>query len=149
MNREYEQYTIPRAAAWLGLAGLIPFVTLAVVSVWLDGLLKLELLFVLVAYGAVILSFLGGIHWGLGMVPATGGSAGWRQLVAIVPSLIAWASLIVPSNLALPILALAFVIMLIVDFRFSAAGYAPMWYPRLRWKLTAVVVLCLLVAAYA
>ena len=57
---------LPRSAAWLGFGGLLPFIGLALTAfvdrhhgiVWADAL---------VAYGAVILSFVGALHWGFAM----------------------------------------------------------------------------------
>jgi hypothetical protein len=42
-----------------------------------------------------------------------------------------------------------FVALCIYDRAAAARGYAPAWYPALRVPLTAVVVLCLVVAALA
>ena len=55
---------VPPAAAVLGLAGVLPFVAAAVGSLQ-PGPLGAFALTALIAYGAVILSFLGGIHWGM------------------------------------------------------------------------------------
>ena len=56
--------SVPKAASWLGGLGLAPFVYFALVVEHLDLGMKVSASFALVAYGAVILSFLGGIHWG-------------------------------------------------------------------------------------
>ena len=58
---------VPAAAAWLGGLGLVPFVGLSIASQAIEGDLKTAALRGLLAYGAVILSFLGGIHWGAAM----------------------------------------------------------------------------------
>ena len=50
----------------LGHAGLIPFVLLALL-VWLvNAELQAWVAIALVSYAALIVSFLGGIHWGIG-----------------------------------------------------------------------------------
>lgn len=55
---------VPPAAAALGLAGVLPFAATALASLAAAPWGDLALL-ALLAYGAVILSFLGGIEWGL------------------------------------------------------------------------------------
>ena len=58
---------MPLVAVWLGVGGLIPFVTLSGSSLVLSGTPKTWAVFAIGGYGAVILSFLGGIQWGLAM----------------------------------------------------------------------------------
>lgn len=54
---------VPCSAWLLGLAGLIPFVTAAGI-VWFDPENRNEAVSAITAYGAIVLSFLGGIRWG-------------------------------------------------------------------------------------
>lgn len=92
------------------------------------------------AYGAVILSFLGGIHWGLAIASDLGdGSLPRRLVVSVVPSIVAWAGLLLPLRVGLLVLAVGFAAMLYVDTRATRVGEAPPWYPRLRGPLSAVV----------
>ncbi len=74
----------------LGLLGLVPFLASAV-GIWLVD----EALFLLqtgLLYGAVILSFLGGVQWALAVTAAH--AAPGQLAVAVVPSLIGWLGLI-------------------------------------------------------
>jgi hypothetical protein len=80
-------------ARLLGFGGLIPFVVLAAALwlvrphhwPWASG--------ALLGYGAVITSFLGAIHWGL--VMRAGAAPAAPVLVwGVVPSLVAWAALL-------------------------------------------------------
>ncbi|MEQ8230297.1 MAG: DUF3429 domain-containing protein, partial [Gammaproteobacteria bacterium] len=120
-------------AAALATGGLVPSATAARA---------------LVAYGAVILSFLGGIQWGLAI--AGGAVAGWGRLgAAVVPALLAWPALLLPATAAYLLLACAFLAVLGADLLLHARGQAPAWYQRLRWPLTTVVTMCLLLAALA
>jgi hypothetical protein len=61
-----------------------------------------------------------------------------------MPSLAAWAALLVADTSGLFILALAVAAMLWVDLRATRAGEAPPWYPNLRIPLTCIVVAALL-----
>jgi len=136
---------IPGAAAWLGGLGLIPFVTLSIASVTGLPQLPFDARLALIAYGAVILSFLGGVHWGIALSPdgirlGAGRTDGMRLLIGVLPSLIGWsACLFLPSG-GLLLLIVGFLLQALIDLRSSSRGALPAWYPRLRLPLTLVVV---------
>jgi hypothetical protein len=134
---------VPAPAAVLGLAGVIPFVAGALGSFW-PGALGALATAALLAYGAVILSFLGGIHWGLAI--GRGDPSYPRLGVGVVPSLLGWVALLLGGGAGLLLLAAAFVAVLWLDVQLTRDGMAPAWFPRLRAVLTAAVALCLLVA---
>lgn len=83
-------HVLPRIARWLGYAGLLP--QLALVAVLLQGRLdeRFIALSIAYAYAALILSFLGGLWWGL--AARTERSPAWLWFAAVAPSLIALAS---------------------------------------------------------
>ncbi len=144
---------IPTTAALLGAGGLIPFVGLAVAAHFagdVDASIAIE---ALRAYGAVILSFLGGIIWGLGIAGFGGAAAKPREAlrltVSILPSLFGWLALMLPEQSGLWLLATCFLMVLAVDLIMSKGGLAPRWYPILRWRLTAIAFLCLVAAGAA
>ena len=148
-----ESTEIPTAAALLGAGGLIPFVGLAAAAHFagdVDASIAVE---ALRAYGAVILSFLGGIIWGLGIAGFGGAAAKPREAlrltVSILPSLFGWLALMLPEQSGLWLLASCFLMVLAVDLIMSRQGLAPRWYPALRWRLTVIAFLCLLVASAA
>ncbi len=140
---------VPPAAAWLGITGALPFITLAAFAAGDVAGARDFHLFALNAYAALILSFLGGVQWGLTI--AHGGADGmWgRLLVAVAPSLAGWCTLLTAPRAGQLLLAAAFVAVLAVDLRAHACGLVPRWYRRLRWPLTVTVVLSLLLAAAA
>ena len=138
---------LPRLAAQLGYAGLIPFVIGAMLA-WLPELMPFVLPhWPLLAYGAVILSFMGAIHWGLAMHSGqmTNGTRN-QLLLSIVPSLIAWIALALPPIAGYPVLGMGFLLMLFGDVKAVAYGQAPDWYPGLRGPLTFVALISLAVA---
>jgi len=152
MDEKAAYSRVPASAAWLGALGLIPFAALAALLPFVNGDLKPDLAYSLLAYGAVILSFLGGVHWGLaigGTEPAGAASLKVRLILSVIPSLVAWAALLVPERSGLFVLSAAIALMLIVDIRASRAGEAPKWYPRLRIPLSCAVTASLLVAAWS
>jgi hypothetical protein len=143
--------SVPSAAAWLGGLGIVPFAGLSLALPFANDVLKPQLLFALFAYGAIILSFLGGIHWGLAIaaVPQCDDTL-WRRIaLSIMPSLVAWVALLTPSSIGFLVLAAAFVAMLLVDLRASRMHEAPAWYPKLRWPLSCGAVAALLLGTFS
>lgn len=149
-----EPLGIPSPALSLGAAGALPFVFLALAS-HLAPIDERDLIrSVLMAYGAMILSFLGGIIWGLaigapfGRVCRVGGAALWPRLgIGVMPSLLGWSALFMPHASGLAVLSLCFLMVFAVDLRLTRSGWAPRWYPKLRLPLTAVVCASLLAGA--
>ena len=146
----------PPPMAWrLGYAGLIPFVFGALL-VWLvTGEAHPNVAAALSAYGAVIVSFLGGIHWGLVMrqwPEATAGQgpharAADASLVwGVLPSLMAWLGVLMPPYAGLFVLGLALIACYLVDRRRYAALGLQAWMT-LRFRLTAVASLCCFLGA--
>ena len=56
---------IPPAAKLLGYAGVLPFAALGLAHFFAGGAVSAHALQGFLSYGAVILSFLGGIRWGV------------------------------------------------------------------------------------
>ena len=148
-----QQQRIPTAAALLGAGGLIPFVGLSAAAHLAPAEQAPIAVHALTAYGAVILSFLGGIIWGLG-IAGFGEAADkpretLRLTVSVLPSLFGWLALFFPPVAGLWLLATCFLLVLSVDLLMAQRGLTPRWYPALRWRLTAIVVLSLLAASAA
>jgi hypothetical protein len=142
-----EATQVPRTAAWLGATGLIPFVT-ASLALWTlpshDAALITPLL---LTYAAIILSFMGAVHWGLAMA-AGAGTARWF-VSSVVPALVGWCALMLAPRAACALFAIAFVAVYGLDHVAIAAGRAPAWYRRLRMPLTVVVVTSLAASGFA
>lgn len=144
---------IPFPAVFLGAFGAVPFVGLAGAAVLLDGPLRPIGVQALAIYGAIILSFMGGVHWGLAIAGFGAGPADavlWRRLtISVVPALLGWAALLVSVKISLAVLAAGFALLALYDANRTRAGEAPAWYPRLRWPLSLVVVASLLIGVAA
>jgi hypothetical protein len=141
---------VPTSAAWLGGLGAVPFIGLAGAMPFLEAEPRRLVAHALVAYGATILSFLGGVHWGLAIGSRTKiepGKLPARLVLSVIPSLAGWVALLVPELRGLIILILAIAAMLWVDIRATRSGQAPPWYPKLRVPLSCVVMATLLFGA--
>ena len=140
--------TVPRNAAWLGAAGVLPFIA-GVAGIWLLDATQAEFAaFILTAYGAMILSFMGAIYWGLVMWRGGQGSGHWYT-IGVLPALVGWLALMLEPAFGLPLLALAFAAVYVLDRAAVSAGIAPAWYARMRGPLSAAVVLLLILGAAA
>jgi hypothetical protein len=140
--------TIPRAALFLGWSGVIPFAGLTALLVsnpqgtpWA--------LPALVAYGAIILSFMGGVHWGIALNPATPADSVAKALtLSVMPALAAFGATFLPAPLSLAVLAAGFAALLAYDLATVRRGAAPAWYAPLRIQLSAAVLARLITAAW-
>lgn len=139
---------MPRAAAWLGAAGLLPFFACAVGSHVQTGVVGPEFVEAVLAYGAVILAFMAGCQWG-GAVAGNGAWPSVRLGLAVLPALAAWPALQLGTGTALLVIAAGFVAVYLVDVAWLLAGWWPRWYLRLRTFLTMGVLASLGVVALA
>lgn len=148
MDHSYqdEKIRIPTAALLLGLSGLLPFAAGVVMVAswrWLEWDADFSRTFLL-GYGAVILSFLGGVRWGVVAVRANPNPM--ILALSTIPSLVAWALLLFPTPLEYILFALAFAVQGMWDIRTSRQEGAAPWYGRLRLLLSLVVVAFFLLA---
>jgi hypothetical protein len=138
-----------RLALGLGLGGLLPFVGLAVLAWGGSTLGPTWALRGLILYGASILAFLGGLHWGFALSGRLSDRAARVALVwSVVPSLIAWSAAWMPEQSALLGLACGLVLAWAFDQRaWPQYGIGP-WFLRLRGLLTFVATGSLLTSAW-
>jgi hypothetical protein len=129
---------LPRGVVTLGYAGLVPFVAGVLGIALLEGEPRLFAARALVAYGAVILSFLGAVHWGL-LLHAQTKETPSRLLAAAVPSLAAWGALLLSSSRGLALLAVAFGVFWLYEHRVAGERLLPPGYLELRRQLTVAV----------
>ena len=143
------QRPLPLLALLLGVAGLLPFLGCGLLAVRpASDPVDARGLLALIAYGAVILAFLGGVHWGFALPDASGRAERQRLSLGVVPSLVGWVALLIAiadaADAALVVLALGFVGLTIVEARAARAGLMPRSYMALRYGLSGTVVAVLL-----
>jgi hypothetical protein len=147
--------TIPRAPLVLGLAGLIPFLWGALTVLVPDlGLWTAQTIgprfagpYVMLFYGAVILSFMSGVLWGFA-TKATGTLATTGYALSVIPAL--WAFFMTgggPVSAGMNLI-FGFAGLLLLDLQFARWGLAPAWWMPLRLLLSAVVIACLTIGTF-
>ncbi len=146
-------YDSKRIATILTYAGAIPFLACAAILLFgqATGLGSLGQFAgqAITTYAAVIVSFLGGIQWGIALAtheqqPQTAKSL---FLLSVVPSLLAWAMLFLPNGSSRVVVAIFLIgFVWVIDALLHLQQVLPTWFFRLRSNISAVVMASLIVA---
>ena len=131
-------------ASRLGYAGLLPFIGGALL-VWLvREEVHAYVTLALVAYGGLIASFLGGIHWGLAFRQSEP-PARWLAW-GVVPSVVAWVAVIMPPSAGLVIVGVLLLVCYAVDRVLYVEQGVARWLT-LRFRLSAIASLSCFIGA--
>ena len=133
---------VPRTALWLGLAGLIPFVS-GGIGVWLNviGDIRFALPLIVLTYGCLIAAFLGGVRWGAAMQNNEVAPLPSQFILAIVPTLMALVAFMLPLPQAFTLLIVLFVAQGVLDLNAVQQTRLAEWYAPLRLLLTIIAAL--------
>ena len=131
----------------LAYIGLLPFI-LGTALVWLIGGQDLDqhtfVTTALSAYAALVISFLGGIYWGLAARQTEPESQ--HFVVGVIPSVVAWIGVLMPPYSGLVVHGAMLVVGYLIDRRYyPQLGVAPWLVPRFR--LSAIAAFCCFLAA--
>ncbi|KAF7254758.1 Transmembrane protein 69 [Varanus komodoensis] len=128
----------PKPALYLSFAGLIPFVSIPLLMV-INEVFYSELVFAHIAYGACIVSFLGGIRWGFALPEGSPAKPDWINLAnSVVSPFLAWLALLFYQD---PTQAAAMVIIglgIALHYDLALLPTYPSWFKALRTVLTVV-----------
>jgi glutaredoxin-related protein len=131
---------LERLVGWLGYAGVLPFVLgLLAVALIDDAGWRARMGELTLAYGAVILAFLGAVHWGRLLERGTLQQAPLLAAWGVLPSIVGWLSLALPFAWAAPIQALLFLGVYVTDRQLLRQEPAAQPYLTLRARLTGLV----------
>ena len=125
----------------LGLAGLLPQLWALTMVLFGDPADAFSALALAYAYAALIVSFLGGVWWGLA-AQARETVPGWIWFAAVTPSLVAlasaipWATGVAWPGPSLDILGIALIAALVMDCKLVRLGLCPQWWLGLRVPLS-------------
>jgi len=144
-SRRQERFSADRLQRLLGYGGVLPFLAgLIVVVAAGDGPVRDWASRLTLAYGAVILSFLGAVHWGRLLERGTLQDAPTVAFWSVLPAVVGWATLALPVSFAAPVQVLAFVEVYLMDRQLLRREPTAGSYLRLRARLTGAVASLLL-----
>ncbi|KAK1165088.1 transmembrane protein 69-like [Acipenser oxyrinchus oxyrinchus] len=128
----------PKPALYLGFSGLIPFICapllMAVTEVYYP-----DVAFAQVAYGASILSFLGGARWGFALPEGSPAKPDWLNLAnSVVPSLFAWVALLFRDSITESSVMVIMGLGIALHYDLALLPGYPSWFKALRTILTLV-----------
>jgi Protein of unknown function (DUF3429) len=137
MSEKTDVTTTERLAWILGLLGLLPFAGQTLFA-WISpideaaGVMRSQVL-----YAAVILSFIGALHWGVVIASAdiVDARAARRLLWSVVPALFGWLAALYKTQTALAALWPALLVALAVDVLLYRGTSVPRWFVLLRTVL--------------
>jgi hypothetical protein len=131
-------------ARLLGHLGLVPFV-LGALLVWVvNAEAHPYATLAMSAYAGVIVSFLGGIYWGLAFRLSAPPAA--LLVWGVVPALIAWVAVIMPASAGLVVHGVMLGVCYLVDRRYYPQQGLAHWLT-LRFRLSAIASFCCFLAA--
>ncbi len=148
MQQELASRALVRSAWLLAGLGYLPFLAglLALAGATPDLLGEREAFPLTVLYGSIILTFLGGIRWGVAVAHPASALPG-TLAASILPSLAGFAltgwAAVATSAAPLGILAILFMMLGVWDHTAAGRGILPGWFARLRRVLTVAVSLTL------
>ncbi|KAL4235582.1 Transmembrane protein 69 [Mactra antiquata] len=130
----------PMPALVLGFGGLVPFVAPPLYML-LTGTSVASLAFAQGVYGACILSFIGGVRWGMTLQEDTVVKPNWFNLCySVTPPLVGWFALLMPTTFALTTLIVGLGGAAYMDI--VMWGY-PHWFKAMRFLLSFTAILSL------
>lgn len=157
--------SVPKPVMAFGLLGTVPYIGAGATTVYLASIagaaatgaptsidpgvaltLFDQALNVQVTYGAVMLSFLGALHWGMEFAqPRPTQSESIRRLMlGAAPVFFAWPTLALPPMTALAVQWAGFTGLWWADATFCKMGWTPAWYSQYRFYLSILVGTCIL-----
>ena len=151
--------SVEKTATMLAVLGFLPFAFFTTLMLADPGLIPQEagwslgaggfLAFAFKLYAAIILSFIGGIRWGVAIVQQQGGREESEALVlAAGPSIVGWFAFFMGEPWSYAVFAVAFAATGWWDSRLAGNKGVPMWFGRLR-VLLSVLVMATMISAFA
>ena len=131
-----------RTKQYLGYLGLSPFVLTFAFGAFSEELLNIPAEKVFIFYSAIILSFIAGTLWR----KENDQTSIKLQLFSNLFSLLAFFSLLLPSYIALIVLAKIYLLSLLCEYHFDHGDAENYDYLQMRMHLTALVILMHIIA---
>ena len=139
------------APVWaLAIVGLLPIVvfTLLLIFAGRQSAIAAPITDAYKTFAAIILSFLGGVHWGVALNGSSHGVPRRTFVLAILAPLFGWIALFVSEPLSFALLIVIFAGQGAWDNFAGHSGQLPYWYARMRMILTIMMVVSLAIVMF-
>ncbi len=135
-------------ASVLTYAGALPFVAAALILIFKPPAIQADVELVLRVYSALIVSFVSGIHWQIGISKqAAPGYLLWMSNAVVLAS---WGFVFAqPGAVAWLLFVMVFAGLLVLDRILFRLELVSSWFYQLRVRISIIVLVSLLVAAFA
>lgn len=132
----------------LGYMGLLPIIA-PTILLFVDGNRSVIWSHWLINYAAIILTFVGALHWAFAMTvnKLSERDKSLTFMWSVIPALVAWVALFMNAFYASLLLSIFFIINLTQDKKLPKNSGLPLWYIPMRSRLTYILTTCLLLAA--
>ncbi len=151
VNRPITARSEPILTWTLGLLALVPFLAGCYVAIAFNGNIADRTLEWLVVYASTIVSFIGGVQWGLQIAEKQARLVGMSA--AVCPALIAWVGVMLGvmwgQTWSFALVLSALVVAWLADENGGRQGWVPGYFLTLRRTLTVIVAACLAVVGGA
>lgn len=144
MSYSDELRSTPIAAIVLGLGCTAPFLIVAFDQWTPFPFISTELgLKVLTVLAAIVLSFAGGVRWGVALKYEPGNRQSTELVASMLAALAGWSAVFLSQPIGLILLIAGFLLQALWDVLSVEQGRLPQWFGALRMMLTVGVVLSL------
>ena len=123
----------------LSYGGLVPFLITLAGIIFSSADSRVFFINAFIAYSAVILAFIGAVHWGLIIKNDNASNRSTLLAISVLPALIGWVAMSFPAVLALVIFAFAYPAVFIYERFTNLSVLLPEWYMLIRVQLTLLV----------
>ncbi len=124
----------------LTYAGTLPFLFAGIGQFFIDDIFGIDLVTIATAYGAIIVSFVAGIHWGVFLFKDSPMNL---FIHSNVIALLSWSSLLVPAIAGFFILAASFVYLILIDLTLKKKEIIEPWFFQIRLQATLIAIVTL------
>jgi hypothetical protein len=134
---------MPTIAVPLSLLGMVPLIVFACGAVGPMPETAERMLVALIDYAALVLSFAGGVHWGLALLPGALRPT-LRFCAGVLPLIAAWVGLVlaqmIAPTVALAVLIVGYLATVLTEHRAAPRLRVPTGYIWVRWGFSVVAV---------
>lgn len=126
-----------KIACCLGVLGLIPFIAPVIMVFLYDNEIGQIAETLHMIYGALIISFIGGVQWGYAIRQGVSARAS-QYIIGVIPTLAILGTLLMGLMIEAYHVSLVFAGLLLLQAIIDQRIYVEKWFLRLRWGLTIV-----------